>query len=46
MSKCFVCKKDMTVFPPHPEELLYRKDDSAHLDCVWELAKKTIYGDE
>ena len=43
MKTCFVCGVDLTCQHP-PIELVFRKDDAAHMDCVWHAAQLAVYG--
>ena len=41
---CFVCGEELVCTHP-PIEIWYRKDDSAHSECVWNAAKLVVYGE-
>ena len=43
MKACFVCGVDLTCQHP-PIELVFRKNDAAHMDCVWHAAQLAVYG--
>ena len=44
IKECFVCGEELKCSSP-PIEIWYRKDGSAHSECVWDAAKLLVYGE-
>jgi hypothetical protein len=41
--KCFICGNEFTA--GGPIEAVFRPDDAAHSECLWNSAKLVVYGE-
>jgi len=48
MKKCFICGEMMrpiSTYELSNGESIFRPDDAAHMDCLWNVAKLVVYGE-